>query len=389
VSYSRQTWVDGPAGGTPINASRLNVIETGLQSASDSADTAVSGLAGKAATGHTHISSQITDLTEAVQDLVAASLVAGTGISVSYNDAAGTITITGTGGSGSGGALTVEDVRDTIGAALIGTGLVTVSVDDAADTITVATTATANATDAQLRDRTTHTGAQAISTVTSLQATLDGKALLSHTHPASQIPDFTEAAQDAVAALLAGASGVTLSYDDAANTLTITGGGTGTGVDAEQVRDIVGVAMIGAGVITVAVNDAADTITISSSATQNSTDSALRDRSTHTGTQAIASVVNLQSTLDGKAALVHTHTSSQVSDFTAAVTTVIDSQPSAVSQVMVWRYTGGAWPTLPATQPGGVIELHAIGPAYPTVLPTWTGLAAGKVPLSYSKAAVL
>lgn len=39
----------------------------------------------------------------------------------------------------------------------------------------VATGATANATDASLRDRTTHTGAQAISTVTGLQTALDGK----------------------------------------------------------------------------------------------------------------------------------------------------------------------------------------------------------------------
>lgn len=39
----------------------------------------------------------------------------------------------------------------------------------------IATGATANATDAQLRDRATHTGAQAISTVTGLQAALDGK----------------------------------------------------------------------------------------------------------------------------------------------------------------------------------------------------------------------
>ena len=42
----------------------------------------------------------------------------------------------------------------------------------------IATGATANATDAQLRDRTTHTGAQAISTVTGLQGALDAKAPL-------------------------------------------------------------------------------------------------------------------------------------------------------------------------------------------------------------------
>lgn len=40
----------------------------------------------------------------------------------------------------------------------------------------IAAGATANATDAQLRDRATHTGAQAIATVTGLQAALDGKA---------------------------------------------------------------------------------------------------------------------------------------------------------------------------------------------------------------------
>lgn len=54
----------------------------------------------------------------------------------------------------------------------------------------IATGATANATDAQLRDRTTHTGAQAISTVTGLQTALDGKAAASHTHTESDITDL-------------------------------------------------------------------------------------------------------------------------------------------------------------------------------------------------------
>ena len=80
----------------------------------------------------------------------------------------------------------------------------------------------------------------------------------------AQVTDFVEAAQDAVNALLQGASGVTLSYNDAANTLTITGGGaTGTGtLDAEAVRDAIGVALIGASPISVLVNDTADTITV-------------------------------------------------------------------------------------------------------------------------------
>lgn len=39
----------------------------------------------------------------------------------------------------------------------------------------IAPNATANATDAQLRDRATHTGSQAIATITGLQTALDGK----------------------------------------------------------------------------------------------------------------------------------------------------------------------------------------------------------------------
>ncbi len=70
----------------------------------------------------------------------------------------------------------------------------------------IATGATANATDAQLRDRTTHTGTQAISTVTGLQTALDGK--ISTTErgvsggvatldqfariPASQLPSYVD-----------------------------------------------------------------------------------------------------------------------------------------------------------------------------------------------------
>lgn len=49
--------------------------------------------------GHTHTSSNITDLTESVQDIVGASgfLVSGTGISINYNDGANILTIDTTG----------------------------------------------------------------------------------------------------------------------------------------------------------------------------------------------------------------------------------------------------------------------------------------------------
>ena len=73
--------------------------------------------------------------------------------------------------------------------------------------LNVADGATANATDAALRDRTAHTGVQ----------------------PSTTISDFAEAVDDRVAALLVAGANVTLSYNDAGNVLTIAAsGGSGS-----------------------------------------------------------------------------------------------------------------------------------------------------------------
>jgi hypothetical protein len=60
--------------------------------------------------GHTHIASNITDFTEAVQDVVGASgfLIGASGVTISYNDASGTLTITG----GGGGGATISNAGD-------------------------------------------------------------------------------------------------------------------------------------------------------------------------------------------------------------------------------------------------------------------------------------
>ena len=67
----------------------------------------------------------------------------------------------------------------------------------------IATAATANDTDANLKNRANHTGTQTASTIS----------------------DFTEASQDVVGAMVAAAGG---SYDDAAGTITLPGGGGGS-----------------------------------------------------------------------------------------------------------------------------------------------------------------
>jgi hypothetical protein len=68
----------------------------------------VAGLSGVLAdpqtpASHTHPSTDITDFDEAVEDKIGAKVIAGTGISVGYNDTTGETTITNTSSGGSGG----------------------------------------------------------------------------------------------------------------------------------------------------------------------------------------------------------------------------------------------------------------------------------------------
>lgn len=118
----------------------------------------------------TQLFNTLSDGVESVQDIVGA-MFSGGNVTTTYNDAAGTITVNVDGG----GIADPELMRDTIGAALIGVGAISITINDAADTITIGTTATVNDTNAQLRDRSTHTGFQAISTITDLQAQLNAK----------------------------------------------------------------------------------------------------------------------------------------------------------------------------------------------------------------------
>ena len=141
---------------------------------------------------------------EQLQDLVAAMFQTGThsNASITYDDASGSLSITASGG---GASLTEEEVEDFVGGLIVqGTGI-SVAYDDAGNVLSIslagesyttaeknklagiAPGATANATDAQLRDRSTHTGTQAITTISGLQTALDGKAPTNHSHTISNV----------------------------------------------------------------------------------------------------------------------------------------------------------------------------------------------------------
>ena len=130
---------------------------------------------------------------EHLQDLVAAMFQSGThsNASIVYDDASGSLSITASGGGGA--SLTEEEVEDFVGGLILQGAGINVTYDDAGNGLSIslagesyttaeknklagiAPGATANAPDAQLRDRSTHTGTQPISSVSGLQAALDGK----------------------------------------------------------------------------------------------------------------------------------------------------------------------------------------------------------------------
>jgi ribulose bisphosphate carboxylase small subunit len=70
---------------------------------------------------------------EQIEDLVGALLVAGSNITLDYNDSAGTLTITGTGGGG----LTQEQVEDAVAALLVAGSNIDIDYNDSAGTLTI------------------------------------------------------------------------------------------------------------------------------------------------------------------------------------------------------------------------------------------------------------
>lgn len=128
----------------------------------------------------TQVAATISDLTEAVQDTIGTSVVAGTNVTVTYDDVAGTTTIAASGAGGTNATNLSATTTTTAVTVLSDTGTdaaIAAATSTAAGVMTsadrtkldgIATGATANATDAQLRDRSTHTGTQAAGTITGL-----------------------------------------------------------------------------------------------------------------------------------------------------------------------------------------------------------------------------
>jgi hypothetical protein len=125
---------------------------------------------------HTHPSTDTTDFAEAVRDTIGAALTAGNNIDITVNDPGDTITIDVEALTSADISDLAEFVRDTVGTSLVAGTNVTITPDDPTDTITVAAT---------------------------------GGGLTQ------------EQVEDVVAALVAAGKGLTATYNDAGNLLTI------------------------------------------------------------------------------------------------------------------------------------------------------------------------
>lgn len=148
----------------------------------------------------------------------------------------------------------------------------------------VASGATANATDSQLRDRSTHTGTQAISTVSGLQSALDGKAAVGSVAGADL--GVASAGSAATAARSDHVHKLPTAAEVGAAPSAHVGAGGAAHANATTSAD---------GFMSSA--DKTKLNGIASNATANATDAQLRDRSTHTGTQAQSTVTNLTTDL--------------------------------------------------------------------------------------------
>lgn len=156
----------------------------------------------------------------------------------------------------------------------------------------IAAGATANATDAALRDRSTHTGSQAIATITGLETALASK--LDDSQASAFGLSLMDDADAASARTTLGlGSAATTASGDYAPAAHVTSGGTAHATVTTSAAGFM------------SATDKAKLDGVASGATANATDAALRDRSSHTGSQAISTVTGLQAALDDKAPTSH------------------------------------------------------------------------------------
>ena len=237
---------------------------------------------------------------ERVDDQVNTLLTAGSNVTLTYDDAAGTLTIAGVEddlsnnttsdlAEGTNLYFTTERVDDQVASLLTAGSNITLTYDDAAGTLTITGVEDdlSNNTTSDLAEGTNlyyttarfdtaftgkstsdlSEGTNLYYTTARFDTAFTGKDTDDLSEGTTNLYFTTERVDDQVNTLLQAGTNISLSYDDAAGTLTITGTDTDTVLTQEQVEDIVGSLIVAGTNVSVAYDDAAGTLTISSTDT--------------------------------------------------------------------------------------------------------------------------
>ena len=237
---------------------------------------------------------------ERVDDQVNTLLTAGSNVTLTYDDAAGTLTVAATEddlsnnttsdlAEGTNLYFTTERVDDQVAALLTAGSNITLTYDDAAGTLTITGVEDdlSNNTTSDLAEGTNlyyttarfdtaftgkstsdlSEGTNLYYTTARFDTAFSGKDTDDLSEGSTNLYFTTERVDDQVDSLLTAGTNITLTYDDAAGTLTIDGTDTDTVLTQEQVEDIVGSLIVAGTNVTVNYDDAAGTLTVSSTDT--------------------------------------------------------------------------------------------------------------------------
>ena len=237
---------------------------------------------------------------ERVDDQVNTLLTAGSNVTLTYDDTAGTLTVAATEddlsnnstddlAEGSNLYFTTERVDDQVAALLTAGSNITLTYDDAAGTLTITGVEDdlSNNTTSDLAEGTNlyyttarfdtaftgksttdlSEGTNLYYTTARFDTAFSGKDTDDLLEGSNNLYFTTERVDDQVDSLLTAGTNITLTYDDTAGTLTIDGTDTDTVLTQEQVEDIVGSLIVAGTNVTVNYDDTAGTITVSSTDT--------------------------------------------------------------------------------------------------------------------------
>jgi len=292
--------------------------------------------AGISAVGHTHTSGAITDFTEAVEDVIGAAVVGGTGITVAYNDTTGQTTVTNS-------AVYTHPTQTAITVDATNNGV------NVIDSVTVNTLGHVTAvTTRDLSAATTSAaGVMSAADKTKLDGVASGAQVNQNAFSTIAVSGQTSVAADSATDTLTfvGGTGVTITTDAVTDTVTFT-----NSAPDQTVAITAGAAITVTGTypnFTVAHTDTSSQASVDNSGATVIQDVTLDTNGHVTGLASVA----ITPALIGAATTSHTHTFADITSI------AIDGTP-ADNEVLAYDTTSGKWINQTAAEAGLATSSH-------------------------------